>query len=589
MMFRSLMIAALSLSFALVSEGVAFGANSDQVLESRLRAAAPQQPAPSLMQQLPSTLQNQVNAMRALNTDAATAPAAPKCNETRQVAFAGRYSVSFDTTLEKPCRIYDLSFPTLLGTAARRTVSQIPVEKLTSADYLAWINGRYEEVYARMETMRANFDAARAVPASWVAGLKFKNTASGQAAMKTVASGGIPLHFKASDLEVGNFDFTPAQRQQLKNILGESKAAMNAGLSTMSVEQDFWQILADNPQTFLDQIHFDWSDARKVYDVVIEGQFLPLRGPVALVDYDRPYKQAVEGVVRGVVSSLMLNLANSIPLPVVKNLIVIAVTDSFEFMDMMYADRQALLEQSLRAAMNRTIANPMSPESLERGMNILFGTRGDLISTYMMAIVQGRSINWTQVDELGRLSRYSTEKQRTIQIGVANSNLVTKKSCEMTRPWEGFGICSKNGAKVTLHSLYSEHTVLIWNMGAPVIYNYSRPSQTLLLRSTSWLLSAAVRTYYLPYVGWLQDFLANQLKSYAKDGMVDEAFLRAQLLLEKKRGPIDAEKESVLGWLYTQNINPFLPKSQASDDKLISSTAAKLGLSENALGASLQP
>lgn len=590
-MFQAWMTAVFVLSGATAFASGSAG-DAERILEARLRAAAATDTKQSVSELIPNTLELQASSLKALAETQVppTAPSAPKCTETRQIALAGRYAIGYDTTLSKPCRIYDLSFPTLFGTATKKTVSSVPVEKLTAADYLAWIDGRYDDVYARMETMKMNFNEARVVPASWVKDLKFKATADGAMAMKTLAAGGLPKRFKASDLEVGNFGFTPSQRARLQGVLAQAKILLGDDVKSTAAIEEFWSVLANQPGTFLDQIHFDWNDARKVYDVVLDGQFLPFRGPVALIDYERPYKQAVEAMVRGIIASVMNDAINFIPAPVVKNLVRIAVNDSFEFIDLMYADRQAMLERSLRAALNHDIGAPLAEEQLDRGLDILFGVRADLVTSYLTAIAQGRTVRWDQVDQLGRLARYSTEKQRDIQIGVSNSNLTIKKSCDMTRPWLGFGVCSKAGKKVAVHTLMSEQTVLFWNLGSPVIYDYAHPSMTMMKRATSWLLSAAVRTYYLPYVGFLQNTLASQLKGFAKAGLVDEAYLKGELSLVKKRdGQIGPEQDQILTWLYLQNINPFLPHSPAADEKMIVQTGAKLGLTESALGASLKP
>lgn len=566
---------------------MAFGDNSEKILEARLRAAVPA-PVTTVDDLIPQTLEKQAAALRATRVKT-TAPTPALCNETRRTAFAGRYAITWDDAQGKLCRIYDLSFPTMFGTSAPRTVvSQIPVESLTANDYLAWLDGRYEDVYHRMEIMRTGFEASRVIPASWVKGLKFRPTAAGQIAATTLANGAIPRSFRASDLDLGNFKFSELQRRRLNAVLAETKAIVGGGATTMGLGQDFWQALADNPETLANKIKFDWNDARKVYDVILEFEFLPLRGPVSMVDNNVPYKHAVEALTRGIMRSMMTSLVRSIPAPVVRNIVEIAVVDSFEFLDLMYADRSALLEQGLRAAKAQELsAAGMDAAQMDRALDILFGSRSDLVSEYMMAAAQGRDINWTDVDKMGRLARYRTEKQLEITMARTNSNLVTQQKCAMERPWRNFGVCSKNGKAEAVYSLMSEQTILIWNLGAPMIHRVDRPSEVLLLRSTSWLLSAAVRVFDIPYVRFLQDALANALKGYSKAGMVDEANLRAQLLIQKKRdGQLSPENERLLGWLFTQNVNPFLPKSQSSDDKRILETGAKLGLTAETINLS---
>lgn len=554
------MLRSMMLLLASVFSVTAMADDALNVLESRLRAVTP---APKGIFSAKETAQSRLRKIQTVNAAAANAPAAV-CQVSRTALMGGRYMVSMDAQ-GMACRIADLSFPTLIG--ARHKIAELPTEKLTAADYLAWIDGRYDDVYNRVESMKVSFNAQEAATASWVAKIKFRDTPAGLMAKQALGAGGLPATFRASDLEVGQFEFAPRDKALLKQMIAESHDGEKFAFGAADpIEQ-----LADNPGKLLEKIRFDWNDLRKVYEIALEGEFLPLKAPVTLVDFERPHKQAVEAIIRSTMGSLLLELTKLIPEPFTQSIVNVAVTDTFEFLDLMYADRMAQLEQNLRGEITRGPgASPLSAVTLDKALDISFGTRTNLIMDYMMAAMTGSTIRWTEVDRLGRLARYRDEKQREILMGQLNSRLVLDKKCDVERPWGPFAVCSQKGQKVAVYSLMSEHKLLFWNLGAPMIHDYRMASKIALLRGTSWLLSAVLRVYKLPMVGFLQQSLSNQLKGYAKAGLTDEAYLRTQLLAEKhNNGSLDAEREKMLSWLYIQNINPFLPKSETSENAVI--------------------
>lgn len=291
-----------------------------QILETRLRQVTP---VPKGIFSGSDQARANLRKVEAVNAVAENSPATV-CKISRTAVLGTRYMLSMDAQ-GAPCRIADLSFPTLIG--ARHKIAELPTQKMTAKDYLAFIDGRYDEVYNRVEHLKANFDQREAATASWVSKVRFRGTPTGLAARKALGEGGLPASFRASDLEVGAFQFSMADRMVLKRMVSEVQEA--SGLkANFGVSQDPLMQLADNPNKLLENIRFDWNDLRKVYEIAIEGEFLPLKAPVVLIDFERPHKQAVEAILRKTLASLMLKLVGLIPEPFTQSIVDVAVTDA---------------------------------------------------------------------------------------------------------------------------------------------------------------------------------------------------------------------------------------------------------------------
>ncbi|MBX2988733.1 MAG: hypothetical protein KF802_12635 [Bdellovibrionaceae bacterium] len=506
---------------------------------------------------------------------------AKPCAETSWVTFGGRYALSVEadteTATRKFCRIYDLSFPTL-RTLFGKPVSKLPVERLSARDYLNWAEGKYDRVYNKLEEAKKNFEPSRAVRASWIAGIPFSDSPAGLKAQSLRSAGQLPLTFRASDLQVGDFRLSDRDRAQVRQLFAEAKTA-NGGLSPqMTAMENMWDELSVRPKSFLEKIRFDWNDAEKVYEIFLEAQFLPINGPVALVDYNAQYKPAVEAMLRSVVNSVLRSLAQAIPHPVARNLVTIAVDDGFQFVEMTYNYQMNQLEGVLRAGLNQEARIDADLLKVQQGMNILFGSRSNLLVEYIMALAQGKKFSWEEIDKIGRTARYRAEKARDISMNNMNSRLVLRDHCSMELVHGYFGICTKKGVKDSLRSLISTRVSFYWNWGPPVIHRYELPAEATLLRSTSWLLSAAVRVFEMPLPAFLTNELSKQLKTFATSGMTDEAFLKSSLLVQQASRPLAPEDQNMMKWLYIQNINPFLPHTAGAEQKIIEANARLLGL-----------
>jgi hypothetical protein len=463
---------------------------------------------------------------------------------------SGRYGLTRDED-GSPCRIYDLSFPTL-ETLLSGPVAKLPVQRLRSRDFLNWMDGDYEAVLGRMQDFRADFGQLQpGEMAGWVTSLRFRR----QPVSARVKATGLPETFTAAELEIGSrFRFSPAERRRLKEALGEDGVLSRA-------DRKEWERVIDDPEALLAQIRFRWNDLEKVYDVFLEGQFLPVRGPIALVDFSAGHKVAVERILRSLLHSALNQLLRFVPAPA-QQILTVVLNDSFFFLNISYEYQLNQLEEALRSG-------DLQLDESQSAINLLFAGRSGLVSQLILDAIQGRPFDWARIEEAGGSLRYRLEKQREIHLTNMHSRMVLREGCRMTILASYFGVCEKEGRR-NLHSLISEDSVLFWRLGAPLLYRYQAPSSVLLQRSASYLLSVGAGLLNLPILPGLSSILADGLRTFATTGVKDEAFLRSWL---SRNGEDNAELRL---WLYRQNLTPFLPKSEAQEARVVEANEALL-------------
>lgn len=552
--------------------------SDDQALEQEIRSRSS---SASSQPKAPPSLDTTLKALRALEEGVSQTPSA--CEETERRPFGGKYVLSLDPQ-GQPCRIYDLSYPTLKSlfqVQGKNAVSRIPVERFKSRDYVNWLRGNYEEVYRRFSEIQATTTLESAARANWLSELRFKRRSDQTGTIPQGRAGSsLPRSFYASDLEVGKFQWRAADRKAIQSLISQVQAlSTEANIDSSEFEQAWGETLAE-PETFLQKIKFEWNDIEKVYEVFLEGQFIPLNGPVVLIDFKRPYKQAVESLLRSVVGSSLYGLSRMIPNTAVRNLVSVAINDSFLFLETGAQIQMAQLEQTLRMGLKNQIQIETDPSNLQKSLNLVFTSGSSLMTDYIMSLAKGKKFEWEKLEESSRLSRYRAEKSRNITLANLHSRLALQKGCELERIGEFFATCSFDGEKKSVYSLMTDLKILFWNPGAPVIHSYSRPSSVFVKRSATWLLSAGVRMFDIPLLSRRLTFkLGYLLQDISKAGMVDEVYLRQDLWLQKRLAPpLREEQEVMLTWLYRQHINPFLPFSETSEESIINANAAQLGL-----------
>lgn len=482
-----------------------------------------------------------------------------KCEETTFIKNSDKFKTSYDAD-GNPCRIYDLSFPTLLrGSKGGKQLTSVPLKKFAPEVYEKWLDGDYDYVSGKTQEYVDHFSPAT-YNNSWVKRLPFKRKMNED-------KSGIIKSFKLSDLRLRKFQFTAYQRGLLKQLF--ARAHKSADLAK-------FEVFVDQPEKFLDKIKFNWNDLKKVYDVLLEFDFLPLRGPVVLVDYNAQYKFMVERMIRTAVKRALLFITEPIPNKNVRRLITLAINESFDFLDMAYMYHLNQLENTLRLNLEGVVPTDIKRAELDKGMNILFASQGSLLTQYIMGLATGQQIDLEKLDAMGKATRYSTEKQRLNTMRNLFSNLTIKKHCTMKRVSRYFGECLKENQNRYLYSLLASHKVLIWDLGATQIHDYQSPAKISLMRKTAYLLSSALNIFRISLVPeFITDNLVKILRDYSVNGILEEGVLLNELTEKARVGNTTDEEQYLIKWLFKQNINPFLVNSLQTENRLIDRASAE--------------
>ncbi len=494
-----------------------------------------------------------------------------KCVDAKKMPFGHKYVLSLDAA-GKPCRIYDLSFPNIKSLFAKRSSLQIPVQNLTSADYLNWLDGRFDQVQSSTDQYQRNFNPRIAAQNSWISKLKFRNTPVAIPGSKNSSRDiGLPKTFHASDLDLGSqFQFDMKTRAEMQRLISDIRSLPSMSGNDSVASESMIKVL-NKPELMMESVRFDWNELKKAYDIILEGDFLPLSGPVALIDYKVQYKYAVEKAFRSILSEGLYQMSRYIPAPMVSNAVAILVQDSFEQIEMMYDYQMAQLEDTLKTGLIKSTNDiGIDAANSQKAIELLFGQKSDLISSYILSVAQGKAFDWENFAKLGKSARYTTEKNRDISLAKMNSLMVLEKNCQMQIVHNYFGACTKAGKKDALYSLISERTVMSKSFGPPMIYRYDRPYEMSLRRGGTWLLSIGLRLFGLNISRTVVYQLDGILKNYINTGILDEAMLRNSMAYQLKSGMIlSNENSNIMKWLYIQNLNPFLPKSMESETTII--------------------
>ncbi|MFN9066397.1 MAG: hypothetical protein ACK5V3_04165, partial [Bdellovibrionales bacterium] len=410
------------------------------------------------------------------------------CRDNRKVLFSEKYVLTYDEK-GQPCRVYDLSFPNLMALTTKKQLLQIPMRKMTSRDYLDALDQNWEAIQQRNRQFALRFSPRTATQTSFVGNLKFKVPPK-YVFGSQMGSSGLPLSFSLADLQL-NKPFVLAEQLQadFQNLMARLDGQGSNSL---------YQQLAEKPERLLQAVKFEWNDLDKVYNVILDGRFLPFVGPVEVLSFQEQYRAPVEQLTRQILGDLIRQLARLIPDPTIQSIVEVVVQDVFEQIDLLYRYQSLRLEQAL-TTLQKSQLKPEDYRNLNgRAVNILYGQRADFISSFILAAAQGQEFDWYAIEKMGSSSRYSIDKQRKIMMSKMHSRLVLEKKCETQIISDYFANCIKNGQKIGVYSLISEQSIPFKSFGAPLVYHYQRPSTVALVRSGLWILSAGLRVVGLP-------------------------------------------------------------------------------------------
>ncbi|MBL7543328.1 MAG: hypothetical protein JNL11_05900 [Bdellovibrionaceae bacterium] len=505
--------------------------------------------------------------------------AQPACVDAKKVPFADKYVLTYDAA-GTPCRIYDLSFPNLKALLKTASFFKVPVRNLTSKDFINALDEDWNAIQNRNWDYTLHFNPKMAAKTSFISTLKFKNKLPAVRGSQSSANDvGLPVSFTLADLDIDtNLQLPTTTKTQMAEILNDLEADTALSAEKSSQIRQYFLSVMNKPEAVLASVKFNWNDLNKVYDVFIDGDFLPLMGPVELINFQTQYKGLVEKMFRGILSNVLVQLPRLIPNRTIGAIVEVAIEDIFEQIDVMYEYQTNRLEQTLKN-INSYSVSAVDMTTLEnRALNILYGQKADLMSSYIMSVVQGLEFDWQAFEKKGKSTRYAIEKQRQILMDKTHSNLVLNKNCKTEIVNEYFAICYKNGVKDSLYSLISEQNIAFKSLGAPLIHRYKRPFEVSAIRGGTWLLSVGLRVVGLPLSRGVTLQLNSSLKKFMRAGVVDEAYLQNDLYKSHLTGQISMETQNILSWLYIQNLNPFMPKTMKFENALIAANKSILGI-----------
>lgn len=465
-----------------------------------------------------------------------------KCDNYKYLDNSRKFVTSVDS-LGNVCKVYDTSFLTLKTVTK---ISDIPVMEFDSDDYLDWLNGNSSAVLARIDQFKKDFSQGSV---NWSNDLTFGQRYRGN-----------DKSFFLSELDLGdNFYLSSEDARGLRGIVQEYDLPSDDPLS----------ILANDPTKILSKIKINWDEVNKVYQVLLDFDFFPISGPVVLVDYKKPYAYAVNKIIRDVVFKILNKMITLIPNPTTQRLVSIAVTDVFDFLEMTYDHHLNSLEDTLRLNLSGKLKTEVSSKDLTLALNILYASKSSLLAQYLVSVVSGQPFSLDKIADIGKTTRFDSEKRRDSTRANLNSDLYWNKGCNMSLVHDYFGLCSKNASSYAVYSLLSEREVVFWSLGATPTYYFKYPVAVPLSRYVSWLLSVAARIKPLPINSTINNQLVSILKKFAKDGMLDEAYLSNYFYESKKLGNIDELGSKLLPILYIQNFIPWIPKTEKMEDSII--------------------
>jgi hypothetical protein len=437
------------------------------------------------------------------------------------------------------CEIIDLSMPHLLRSQVAQATTQIPTQPIKAGDYMEWLQGNYDKVYASLDRQRMA-SKNLVVTDTWVKHLRFKNRDRKDL-----------TQFRLSELDLGNFRIPDTYQKQLLQLQAtyESATRDNAPNPPSPLPG-----LSVKPEDILQLIQLVWNEKDKVYEVLVDFDFLPLKGPATLIHYDIQYKLAVERMVRQLLLKGLNMAIGLIPEPIAQNVVRIAINDSFEMLDHLYAYQLASLEQELSDAIKFNRLPGLDANQLNKGLNLIFVQDANILSEIVTSSMLGTGFKgFDRLDLMGQKLRYAENKARRIQMGRNYNYLAREKNCQLTQIHEYFVSC-KTQKSHTLHSLLSEEKLAFIQFGPTQIHDYRMPAKILLKRSTSWLLSAGIRMFDIPLIpSFVENQVIGVLKGFALSGLFEEAYFISSAVDNFS----DQEWAYHSTWLYRQNIIPF--------------------------------
>lgn len=442
-----------------------------------------------------------------------------------------------------PCRLYDLAMPTLKSMNVAK-VSRIPIQSFGAADLLAWIDNPLL-LQNRTQDFQKTFTADK-LKDTWFSELSFAN-----------------------EIDPTQLEFTLANISQTASVeLDPSDISALRDLASLTGDRNSPLLnFANNPKSIMHGISLKWNNEEKAFDVFANLQILPLFKTAALVDFEVQYKYAAEKLVRGALLQVLEKAIAKIPNATVRNVVSVAISDSFEFVELEYAYQMRRLERNLEDALQTSEPNSSEAAFLEKSLNVLTAQQSSLVQQYILAKILNQKFDIKNLDKLGHQIRFANEKTKQSLRLKLHSDLVTEKNCSITILEKDFAVCETQSNSQKVYSLLSSNKVFKWDFGANLIYNSEFENQILLKRKLAWAISSAIRIKPLLIPSRLAKQFVTVAKSIATSGMLDEGTLLGAL--DKTAQNTTNPELELKPRLRLQNIVPFAPKSDSTESRII--------------------
>lgn len=488
---------------------------------------------------------------------------AEKCVATSTAELSKRFMATRDAN-GKLCKIYDLSFPTLSTLFAKKPASTLRIKKANLDDYRNFLYGKVGELEGR-EFLEQEI-TQKDLQNSWYGQLKFKPNRN-----LRVHRDGVIESFQFSDVEMFSqkIAFNQEQKKYLRSML-----------SSMGAERSSTENFINNPRNFLENITFEYDSLKRAYEVFLDFDFLPIRGPIASVDHDLQYRGWMQKQIRRLVLSAINKLLQPASLTVTGRIATVVINDAFELIEMTYDFQRAQLDQVIRMALAGTITTPLSQKELQDSLYLLYVQDSQTVVAIIQKLIQTGTAS---IDNLYPYGKAASIQSYNMKVSLSDSNfskLYYELACDLKDIGYFFARCD-GGDEV--YSTLSESKFLFWNMGQTKIINLAKPWEVYTKRMMAYLLAGGVEVFLMNFPDWITSNVISALKGYATAGVIDEAYVVSDIYEKSSRGlrVTNFERETYLN-IMDKNFIPFLPKSEESLNNVVAThrrmLTTKLGL-----------
>ena len=458
------------------------------------------------------------------------------CEESNYESISENYLASFDGQ-NQICGIYDLSFPTLRSLITKAPVTELRVIKPKLKDYKIFLDDE-----ATLSDAERFLNEDISTEGSWYSKLEFKNNRN-----LRVHEDGVYEAFAFSDLKSFStkMEFNAAEKKALEELL----------YSVDTVDQRAASAFIQDPRSILENMTFEYDSVKKAYKVFLDLDFLPINGPVKFSDHKLQYRAWMQKQIRSVILSAFNRFLKPVSVTLTGRIASVVITEAFNFVEMTYEFQRLKLEKTLRLALDGRFETEVSDEDLEKSLYLLFVQDSSVLINIVMGLVQTGHADLDNLYNIGKTSALRAVQIRNSMSDRFFSKMHYEQNCNVVAVGYHFAKC-ENGS--SLYSLISETSIFFWSFGNPKMLNLNSPWEVFAKRTASYLLAGAVDINFLNFPRWISSQVSQALKGYALSGVLDEAIVVSDLLVNDQRTD---DEESSLRHLMGKNIIPFIPKS----------------------------